>query len=446
MSIQQHLKFSQLAIAITAIGAISTAHSAGLERSQQPIAPLFEEGNYAEVYYAYVNPDIKGTDALGQKADGMLEDYGMAGAAVKVAPTKNTALALFYNKPWGVDTSYPEGSMFNNQYGVTQAHVDTDALGLVIGGKPNGSNVTFYGGVEYQKVSGKIKAAAPLGKEKAIKAVLDQAGTDLAGYNQLIQGAKAGVLNPTQKAQLDGLNQALAQNVPTLAMTENLYDLDFEDDSTVVPMVGIAFEKPEIALRTAVTYRAPAKYTVKGKESFTLGADPTNPTKNPKNYPGVTEVIFPQSVSVDFETGLSEKHQLLGMVNARWVNWSKFEVSPPLSNILQDNEPLAEYADDQYSVEVAVGKKFTPKFGAEIRASYDSGTGIPLSLLGPYDSVTGIALGAQYDVNDKLSVGGGAQYLMIKGGEVPSNDPNDPVLKVDDSKGYALGMKVGYHF
>ncbi len=441
------MKLSHLTLAIAStVAMMSVAHAAGLERSQQPISPLFEEGNYAEVYYAYVNPDIKATDGMGNNSDGMLEDYGMAGASVKVAPTENTALALFYNKPWGVDTNYPEGSMFKNKYGTTQAHVDTDALGLVVGGKPNGSNIMLYGGIEYQKVSGKLKAAAPLGKDKATKAVLDGAGVSMEQYNQLIQGKKAGVLTPAQEGKLTALNKALAINVPTLAMTENLYDLDFEDDSTFVPMVGIAFEKPEIALRAALTYRAPAEYTVKGKESFTLGADPIDPVKNPKNYPGVTEVSFPQSVSLDFETGLSEKYQLLGMINARWVDWSEFEVAPPLNNILRDNEPLATYTDDQYSIEVALGKKFTPKFAAEIRASYDSGTGIPLSLLGPYDAVTGIALGAQYDITDKLTIGGGAQYLMIKGGEVPSSDPKAPALKVEDSNGYALGMKVGYHF
>ena len=46
---------------------------------------------------------------------------------------------------------------------------------------------------------------------------------------------------------------------------------------------------------------------------------------------GKTEVKMPQSVNLDFQTGLSERYQLLGMVNARWVDWSAFNVTPPLA-------------------------------------------------------------------------------------------------------------------
>ncbi len=392
------MKLSRLALAIAGtIGVMTTAHSAGLERSQQSIAPLFEEGNYAEATYAYVNPELEAKDGGGFSADDMIEEYGFAGAAVKVAPTENTALALFYHKPWGVDTTYPTSSkVFSNKdLGDTQAHVDSDALGLVAGTKL-GKNFTVYTGIEYQTVSGNVKAATP-------------------------QPLGAGG-----------------------ALTPTLYTLDIDDEHTFVPMVGFAYEKPEIAMRAAVTYRGPAEYNVETEETFS--AVMGGAVAPLYAVTGKANISFPQSVSVDFETGLSEKYQLLGMINARWIDWTEFEVAPSLNNTLQKGEPLASYEKDQYSVEVAVGKKFTPKFGAEIRASYDSGTGADLSLLGPYDSVTGIAVGAQYDVNDKLSVGGGVQYMMVEGGQIPSQDPNNPALKVEDSNAYALGMKVGYHF
>src|SRR5690606_20538460 len=60
---------------------------------------------------------------------------------------------------------------------------------------------------------------------------------------------------------------------------------------------------------------------------------------------GKTEVKMPQSVNFDFQTGLSEKYQLLGMVNARWVDWSNFNVAPPLAT-LSTQEPLAAYKKD----------------------------------------------------------------------------------------------------
>ncbi|MBS9779331.1 MAG: outer membrane protein transport protein [Moraxellaceae bacterium] len=445
------MKLSHLTLAVASSIAMTMAHSAGLERSQQPIAPLFEEGNYAEVSYAYVSPDLKAKDALGSKADGMLEDYGFAGAAVKVAPTEDTGLALFYNKPWGVDTTYPESSKaFNNNLGATEAHVDSNALGLVASSKV-GNNFTVYTGMEYQTVSGNVKGAKPAGLESALEKkdvitnkVVDgyvQAGflPNAETFGKLMQ-APVDKLTPQQKGLKDSITKKVTEEVTKIAKSPTLYELDMEDAHTFVPMVGIAYEKPEIALRAAVTYRAPAEYDIETKEKFNLGGKPISAQKS------TTEIKFPQSVSVDFQTGLSEKHQLLGMVNARWVNWSDFEVKPTLSSELQNGKALADYEKDQYSVEVAVAKKFTPKLSAEIRGSYDSGTGDDLSLLGPYNAVKGIAVGAKYDVTDKMSVSGGAQYMMVDGGKVINPENKQTALKVDDSNAYALGMKLAYKF
>ncbi len=436
------MKLSHLTLAITSSIAMTMAHSAGLEKSQQPIAPIFEEGNYAEVSYAYVNPDIKAKDAGGFKADGMIEDYGFAGAAVKVAPTEDTGLALFYNKPWGVDTTYPKSSkVFNNPLGATQAHVDSNALGLVASSKV-GDNFTVYTGMEYQTVEGNVKSATPLSKTGATGVVLGGNKVSVDDYKKLMMGKAQGQLTPEQEGKLSALNGG----IDAWTNTPSLYSIDLEKTDTFTPMVGVAYEKPEIALRAALTYRAPADYDAETKETFSAINPETGKAMLLDGTKGKTEVKFPQSVSLDFETGLSEKHQLLGMVNARWVDWSEFKVAPELSSKLQDGKPLASYEKDQYSVEVAVAKKFTPKLAAEIRGSYDSGTGADLSLLGPYDAVKGIAVGAKYDVTDKMSVSGGAQYMMVDGGNVIDSEDNSTVLKVEDSNAYALGMKVAYKF
>lgn len=74
--------------------AISSAHAAGIEYSKQSVAPLFEPGNYAELSYAYVDPKIEGRDVAGNKIDDMMDDFDLPGAAIKIAPTPNTALAV----------------------------------------------------------------------------------------------------------------------------------------------------------------------------------------------------------------------------------------------------------------------------------------------------------------------------------------------------------------
>lgn len=410
----------------------SAANAAGLEYTKQSILPLFESGNYAELSYAYVDPKIEGTDVAGgldaqgnhiesgnNKIKDMMDDFDIFGAAVKIAPSENTALALIYDEPFGVDTLYPSGSEFNNSMGTTEARVDTRGLTLLGGGKIN-RNFWLYGGLEYQEAEGGVQ---------------------------------------------------LAQNFEGDPI---YYDLKIEGKSdTIIPVVGFAYEIPEIELRAALTWRGEGEHELKANESLlvnngtlnsVLGTDgPTDYNDIPDSIKGAiglplvnfedTNLSFktPQSVNLDFQTGLSEKYQLLGMVNARWVEWTKFKVAPDaITRVV--GEPLAEYKEDAYSVELALGKQFTPKFAGEVRVGYDSGTAEPLSLLGPYDSIKTLALGGSYALTESLDVSAGAQYMWFEGGTAYSKLPVEKSLtertmaKFDDGDGYAIGVKIGYHF
>lgn len=436
--------------------AISSAHAAGLEYSKQSIAPFFEPGNYAEISYGYVDPKIEGTDAAGNKIGDMMDDFDLPGAAIKVAPTPNTALAVIYEKPFGVDTIYPEGNIFANQMGTTEARVSTTGITLLGGGKltrGDTNNVWLYGGLEHQTLEGNVTGAQPVGMPTAVAGVIEQAGAlfgvpTVDAYNDLVSKQKDGSITAVEQGQLDNINDLAAP----VAASPTYYTLDFEDKSTLVPVIGMAFEKPEIALRAALTYRAPATYQVAGVENLQAilppiaGGDGVNPAPiDPAlPLPGKSEVKMPQSVNLDFQTGLSEKYQLLGMVNARWVDWSNFNVTPPVA-LEATQEPLAAYKQDGYSVEVALGKQFNPKFSGEVRVGYDHGTGAPLSLLGPYDSIKSVALGGQYKLTDQLSVSAGGQYMWFEGGDVDTK-VDGRVATIDDGTGYAVGMKIGYHF
>ena len=434
---------------------ISSAHAAGIEYSKQSVAPFFEPGNYAELSYAYVDPKIEGTDAAGNKIGDMMDDFDLPGAAIKIAPTANTALAVIYEQPFGVDTQYPAGNIFNNSMGTTEARVETTGITLLGGGKIS-KNVWVYGGLEYQTLKGKITGAQPVGLTTAVSQVIDEAGAlfgipTTTAYYDLVNKQNNGTITPAEAATLGAINEAAINPVAT---APTYYTLDFENESTLAPVIGMAYEKPEIALRAALTYRAPAKYQVSGVENLQVilppiaGGDGVTPGPATDEVPlplaGKTEVKMPQSVNFDFQTGLSEKYQLLGMVNARWVDWSNFSVAPPLAT-LSTQEPLAAYKKDGYAVEVALGKQFNPKVSGEVRLGYDHGTGAPLSLLGPYDSIKSLGLSAQYKLTEQLSVSAGGQYMWFEGGPVDTK-VDGRVANIDDGTGYALGMKLGYHF
>lgn len=434
--------------------AISSAHAAGIEYSKQSVAPFFEPGHYAELSYGYVNPKIEGTDAAGNKIGDMMDSFDLPGAAIKIAPTANTALAVIYEKPFGVDTEYPAGNIFSNRIGTTEARVETNGITLLGGGKIS-NNVWLYGGLEYQMLKGNITGAQPVGLTTAVSQVIDQAGAIFGvptaeAYYDLVNKQNNGTISAAEAEALETVN-GLATPV---AEAPTYYTLDFENESTLAPVIGMAYEKPEIALRAALTYRAPAKYQVTGVENLQVilpliaGGDGVTPGPATDEVPlplmGKTEVKMPQSVNLDFQTGLSEKYQLLGMVNARWVDWSNFNVAPPLATF-STQEPLAAYKKDGYAVEVALGKQFNPKVSGEVRGGYDHGTGAPLSLLGPYDSIKSLGLSAQYKLTEQLSVAAGGQYMWFEGGPVDTK-VDGRVANIDDGTGYALGMKLGYHF
>jgi len=384
-----------------------------------------------------------------------MDDFDLPGAAVKIAPTANTALAVIYEQPFGVDTEYPAGNIFNNRMGTTEARVETTGITLLGGGKIS-NNVWLYGGLEYQTLKGNITGAQPVGLTTAVSQVIDEAGAlfgipTTTAYYDLVNKQNSGTITPTEAATLGAINEAAINPVAT---APTYYTLDFENENTLVPVIGMAYEKPEIALRAALTYRAPAKYQVSGVENLQvivpenplLGGDGVTPEQLEEGLPlaGKTEVKMPQSVNLDFQTGLSERYQLLGMVNARWVDWSAFNVTPPLA-LDATQEPLAAYKKDGYAVEVALGKQFNPKVSGEVRLGYDHGTGAPLSLLGPYDSIKSLGLSAQYKLTEQLSVSAGGQYMWFEGGPVDTK-VDGRVANIDDGTGYALGMKLGYHF
>ena len=246
-----NLRRSRYLLTVGTLTALSLAmHSvqaAGIEYTKQSIAPFFEPGNYAEVSYAYVDPKIEGVDAAGNHIGDMMDDFDLPGAAIKIAPTPNTALAVIYETPFGVDTEYPTGNIFSNAIGTTEARVSTKSFTMLGGGKVS-NNVWLYGGLEYQKLQGNVTAAQPVGLTTA----LAEGGYTQAQYDDW-------VANP---------NSFVAKLVKPLidqvAVAPTYYTLDFEDKSTLVPVIGMAYEKPEIALRAALTYRAPAKYQVSG--------------------------------------------------------------------------------------------------------------------------------------------------------------------------------------
>ncbi len=85
-------------------------------------------------------------------------------------------------------------------------------------------------------------------------------------------------------------------------------------------LAGASYQIPEIALKAAVTYRSKIKYKFQVDES--IFGEPLQYVEAAKNA-----IETPQSVNIDFQTGVSEK--TIAYMNLRWVNWEKIFKYPP---------------------------------------------------------------------------------------------------------------------
>jgi long-chain fatty acid transport protein len=193
---------------ITTAGAIllmttSIATAGGLDRSGQGIGPIFEDGNYAELSFGSVMPDLSGS-GFGGDTGNIAPDYTQLGMAYKMQINGQVSLAVIYDQPFGADVDYGTGSTYI--LGTTNAQVESDGVTALV---RYAINPTFsvHGGLRYIQANG----------------VFDRAFFP----------------------DVDGGGKATA--IPAYAST-------YSTGGGVGYVVGGAYEREDIALRVALTY------------------------------------------------------------------------------------------------------------------------------------------------------------------------------------------------
>lgn len=137
-----------LGAALLAAGA---ANAGAIDRSGQNITALFEEGNYVELTFSTVNPDVQGTGVFGpftltQSAN----SFTTKAFAYKHQFTENLSFALIADEPYGATVGYVDAPIAPGM-----AEVNSTALtGILRYEMDNGFSV--HGGVRAQKLEGQI--------------------------------------------------------------------------------------------------------------------------------------------------------------------------------------------------------------------------------------------------------------------------------------------------
>jgi len=185
------------------------------------------------------------------------------------------------------------------------------------------------------------------------------------------------------------------------------------------------------------------------------------------------EVTTPQSVNLDLQTGIMAN--TVAFANVRWVDWSNFSIrptkfgaasklasaaltSPPFAAPGQTNTKgfnLVDYSDDQWSANVGLGRKLTDQLGATVSVGWDSGSGNPITTLGPTEGYWNLGLGVRYSPTPKIDFSAGLKYFWLGDADVQTGSHSVPgpaaaasskAGNFSDNTAIALGVKMGYHF
>lgn len=445
-----------LVAAVAALSVASVASAAGLDRSGQDVSAFLQDGTYAEMVYTYIDADVTGVDAKGNKIDDIAEDYDFFRYGVKTDINDKFSVGILYDEPWGAAADY----FGNNAFVGAPVEV---ANGIIasrdLTNPVTGTKVTDVEGFKkYVATAEKLAAqgavsAEDLARLKGLEGVLDQAlsnteGTNVEVRTQNLTGLLGMKLGQNNEFQIYGgpVAQRLKADVKLRGSayeTATGYNLNVNPDMDYGWIAGVQYSKPEIALKAALTYRSEIDHSVEAYEFLPLSAlKGVNPSQVNK-----MEVTTPKSVNFDFQTGINPT--TLATAKVRWVPWSDFAITPPLYNASSKGTygpnglNLVDYEKDQWQVELGLGKRVADNLAISGTVGWDSGAGNPTTSLGPIEGYYSVGLGAKYDFNKNWALSAGGKYLMF--GDAEGKIPNGNVVSnFEDNDGFALGVKLSY--
>ena len=445
-----HLK--TLAVAIATLSVASVASAAGLDRSGQDVTAFFQDGTYAEAVYTYIDADVSGYDSSnnnnstnnyvrGDKTGDIAESYDFFRYGVKADINDTFSVGVLYDEPFGAAAEYTQSNF------VAGTDLTTSAVALI------------SDGVDQQTAGAIATAEATAAGEKTNVEVRSQSLTGILGMKfganknfQIYGGPVA------QRIQADTKLRGLAYGPATGYTSTSNPDMDYGY------IAGLAYYKPEIALKAALTYRSEIDHDTQIAEYYPLagirtaaGAQQQGATAEQAAALGAAaanrnskyEISTPKSVNFDFQTGINPT--TLATAKVRWVPWSDFVITPPLYNEVSKINPLyaddglnlVEYDDDQWQVELGLAKRVAPALAISGTVGWDSGAGNPTTSLGPVEGYYSVGLGAKYNVTENWAVSAGGKYLWF--GDAQGALPTDKIVAdFEDNDGFIAGVKVSY--
>jgi long-chain fatty acid transport protein len=209
-----------------------------------------------------------------------------------------------------------------------------------------------------------------------------------------------------------------------------LYQASFDTDRDIGYLIGAAFEKKDIALRVALTYQSSTDHSL----STTVAGNPVPAALYP-------EVELPQSVTLDFQSGVAANTLVFGSI--RWADWTSTELNAPLYPL----NPLVGYDNDSWTYNIGVGRKFNDNWSGAVSIGYEKSEGGVQMNLSPTDGYVSIGVGATY-TSGNMKITGGVRYVDI-GNAGALESPLAPGVanaQFTGNSAIGAGIKIGYTF
>ncbi len=471
-----------LTVALAALSAASIASAAGLDRSGQDITAFLQDGTYAETVYTYIDADVSGKDSSGNKIDDIAEDYDFFRYGVKADINETFSIGILYDEPFGAAADYlgdndfvARGDVNNSTKYLTKGNYTSfQDLNSDFNSARNNALSEASKAQNFAQQAGLAQQQGNLSEAGRLAALAQAAGVEALAYKTEAEGLGAS-LNAV-KSELDSKGEGTNVEVRTESITAilgtkfgtnkefqvyggpvaqqvqadvklrglayglaNGYTAHITSDKDIGWLAGIAYSKPEIALKAALTYRSEIDHTLPIHEQYPVAGI---------NQGGNIDITTPKSVNFDFQTGINPT--TLATAKVRWVPWGDFAIVPPVYNDVSKNLtkddiglPLVSYDDDQWQVELGLAKRLAPKFAVSGTVGWDSGAGNPVTSLGPIEGYYSVGLGGKYDITENWAVSAGGKYLWF--GDADGQIPTKQVVsKFEDNDGFALGVKLSY--
>ena len=373
------MKKTILTAAAIGVGATG-AQAGGVERSSQSLGFLFEKGDYVELNFSSVNPSVSGATSTttgplpaGSSSGDMAPSYMTLGMAYKNQLNDKFALGFTVDQPIGADVAYPLAL-----YPFAGATAEIDSTGYTLFGKYSaGNNISVIGGIRAEQASGRV--------------------------NDLPNGMGG------------------------------TYSMSTNTDLAYGYVLGLAWEKPEIAARVALSYNSAIDHTFDVLEN------------GGPSLPFTTTV--PQSLNLEFQTGVAADTLVFG--NIKWREWSELDITP-VGFQMATGSSLVDLDDDTVTINLGVGRRLNENWSVAVLAGGEKENGGFSGNLSPTDGYASIGLAATY-TQDNMKITGGIQYIDVgsantitSGTAGPGGGPS--FARFEDNSAIGVGVRIGYSF